>query len=196
MKQKDMYTLNELCDNLDIPVSDFCKRANITEGTLTRIRRGYSARRSTINKMLKIFSQVYDRELSLDNVTGLYPLGSTAIDEKVIAPSASPNMPCETTTVASTQKRTSERKKADIPDDLPEGTVTHFEFAKRHGVNPRTFSDQIVKGIGRGQEKKDKINAVIIPKENRPGETDKYLTPSQQLAAIEYWQRHGTKFTE
>lgn len=193
MKEKDQYTLNELCDNLEIPISDFCKRAAITEGTLARIRKGFSARRSTINKMLRVFSEIYNRELSLDNVVGIHPLNAS--DEKTIRLSVSTASHPVTSSSESPQKRSYTRSD-DIPDDLPAGTVTHFAFAKQHSVNPRTFSDQITKGIGRGLEEKDKVDAIIKTKVNRPDETDKYLSPEQQEKALDFWRRHGTKFRE
>ncbi len=94
-----------------------------------------------------------------------------------------------------TKKRSYTRSES-IPDDLPEGTITHFAFAKQHSVNPRTFSDQIMVGIGRGKDEKDRVEAIVRPKLNRPDETDKYLTPEQQEKALDYWRKHGAKFTE
>ena len=63
MKEKDQYTFEELCDKLTIPVSEFCRRAGVTEGTLARLRQGFSARRVTINKLLETFSKVYGLEI-------------------------------------------------------------------------------------------------------------------------------------
>jgi len=166
MKEKEKYTFSELCDNLKIPMSEFCKRADITEGTLARIRKGYSARRFTVNKMLDTFSQVYGIDFSLDNVTGL------SVQE-----------------VSNTQKRTSRRK----PSTLPEGSILAWDFAKKYGVNPVTFRDHILIGIGRGE--KDKVQVSERPKPSRPSETERYLTPKQQSAALDFWKRHGVAFT-
>ena len=52
-------------------MSKFCQRAGITQGTMARLRRGYPARRGTINILLDTFSQVYGLDFSLENVTGL-----------------------------------------------------------------------------------------------------------------------------
>src|SRR5947207_2567873 len=71
MEQKDIYTLEELYDNLPIALSELGRRADINEVTLARIRDGYSARRSTINKLLDTLSKVYGIKLSVSNVTGL-----------------------------------------------------------------------------------------------------------------------------
>jgi predicted transcriptional regulator len=71
MKQKDRYTLQELFNNLDITFTELKNRAGISDVTLAKIRDGYSARRSTINTLLRTFSEIYNIELSLDNVTGI-----------------------------------------------------------------------------------------------------------------------------
>ncbi|HEX3640538.1 MAG TPA: hypothetical protein VHV10_04555, partial [Ktedonobacteraceae bacterium] len=163
--EKDTYSFNELCDNLKIPLSEFCKRAGITEGTLARIRKGYGARRFTVNKILDTFSKIYERELSLDNVTGIYAQAATG-----------------------PQKRASRRK----PSMLPEGSILAWDFAKHYSVSPVTFRDHILIGIGRGE--KDKVQVSERPKPNWPSETERYLTPEQQAAALEFWKRHGVDF--
>jgi len=165
MKEKEKYSFSELCDNLKIPLSEFCKRAEITEGTLARIRKGYKARRFTVNKILDTFSKIYNRELSLDNVTGIHA-------QDVSVP----------------QKRASRQK----PSTLPEGAILAWEFAKRHDVSPVTFRDHILIGIGRGE--KDKVQVTERPKPNRSDETERYLTPDQQAAALDFWRRHGINF--
>src|SRR4051812_15164408 len=71
MQEQDRYTLEELFDNLRISLSKLAKMAEINEGTLIRIRKGeYSVRRTTINRLLDAFSEIYKLKLSLDNVTG------------------------------------------------------------------------------------------------------------------------------
>jgi hypothetical protein len=165
MKEKEIYTFNELCDNLKIPLSEFCKRAEITEGTLARIRKGYGARRFTVNKILDTFSKIYERDLSLDNVTGI-----------------------QAQAVSVPQNRDSRRK----PSTLPEGAILAWDFAKKYGVSPITFRDHILIGIGRGE--KDKVQVTERPKPNRPSETERYLTSDQQTAALDFWRRHGIDF--
>jgi len=71
MKAKESYTFEELCNSLKMPMSKFCQMAGITQGTMARLRRGYPARRGTINILLDTFSQVYGLDFSLENVTGL-----------------------------------------------------------------------------------------------------------------------------
>ena len=60
-----------------------------------------------------------------------------------------------------------------------------------------TFRDHILIGIGKGlpPELKDKVQASERPKLGRQGETERYLTPEQQAAALEFWRRHGVEFT-
>jgi hypothetical protein len=93
------------------------------------------------------------------------------------------------------------RKPSDLRPDaivkgLPEGCMGIREFARMHGVNPTTFRDHITIGIGRGREQKDKVECCERPKQGRPNEVERYLTPEQQTAALDYWRRHGVRFTE
>jgi hypothetical protein len=54
-----------------MPMSKFCQMAGVTQATVARLKRGYPARRGTVNMLLDTFSQVYGLEFSLENVTGL-----------------------------------------------------------------------------------------------------------------------------
>lgn len=71
MEVKESYTLAELFDNLPITIAKLGRDGNISEVTLARIRDGARTRRDTVNKMLKAFSAVYERDLNLRNVTGI-----------------------------------------------------------------------------------------------------------------------------
>lgn len=73
MEEKPTYTLRELFNNLPIPLKTLGERAHVNEVTVARIRDGKPARRSTINSLLKEMSKsdVYDRPLSMSNVTGI-----------------------------------------------------------------------------------------------------------------------------
>lgn len=66
-----------------------------------------------------------------------------------------------------------------------EGAMQYWQFARLHGVPRGTFRDQIVIGSKRSGERVEAM---------REGDTY-WLTPDQQLAAIEYWKRHGVPFT-
>jgi hypothetical protein len=52
-----------------ISIAELSRRSKVNEVTIARIRDGESiALRSTANKLLKVFSEVYGRTLTLDNV--------------------------------------------------------------------------------------------------------------------------------
>lgn len=69
MEEKSRYTLQELFTNLPISIAELARRSNVNEVTIARIRNGESiALRSTANKLLRIFSEVYGKTLTLDNV--------------------------------------------------------------------------------------------------------------------------------
>ncbi len=73
------------------------------------------------------------------------------------------------------------------PADVPPGSRQATEFAAAHGVHRVTFRDHMTIGI-RG----DLVAHISIPKPNKPRETDRWLSPEQQQAAVDFWQRHGT----
>jgi predicted transcriptional regulator len=199
MRQKDMYTLDELYANLDISLSKLSKIAGVAEPTLTRIRDGYSARVETVNKILKAFSQVYGVELSRDNVTGiiledkkairrqmLERQGITEKDETqpVLVPVVQPTSP----TTTSPQKRTYKPRDTG----LPEGCTLASDFAARHGIKRSTFYDHMLIGLG---PDKERIDYSERDKPNRPNEKERYLTSEQQHEALKLWRRHGIAFT-
>ena len=71
MEHKDMYTLQELFESLPISIAELARKSKVNEVTLARVRDGKAARRDTANKLLLALSQVYNRSLTLHNVTGL-----------------------------------------------------------------------------------------------------------------------------
>lgn len=79
--------------------------------------------------------------------------------------------------------------------DLPPGHTLIRDFAMQYGVNPATFRDHVTIGIGRGKEQKDRVEASERPKPGRANETERYLTPEQQRAALAFWDRHGVAYT-
>lgn len=69
MEEKSRYTLKELLNNLPISIAELARRSHVNEVTIARIRDGKSvALRSTANKMLRVFSEVYGKPLTLENV--------------------------------------------------------------------------------------------------------------------------------
>jgi len=71
MEDKDTYTIQELYEDLPMTLTDLGEQADLNEVTIARIRDGKPARRSTINRLLRTFSEIYGRPLSLRNVTGI-----------------------------------------------------------------------------------------------------------------------------
>ena len=132
MKAKESYTFEELCTSLKMPMSKFCQMAGVTEGTIARLRKGYSARRGTINTLLDTFSQVYGIDFSLENVTGLTPIEKpiTPIAEKAIELSVSPS------SVADIHKEEAVQIRNVA---LSEGTMSLKEFADASGIPLRTL---------------------------------------------------------
>jgi predicted transcriptional regulator len=69
MEEKTRYMLRELFNNLPISLAGLSRRSRVNEVTIARIRDGESiAQRSTANRLLLVFSEVYGRKLTLDNV--------------------------------------------------------------------------------------------------------------------------------
>lgn len=83
MEEKPTYTLRELFDNLPIQLKALGERAGVNEVTVARIRNGKPARRSTINSLLREMSKtdIYDRPLSMANVTGIILRKETRSEE-------------------------------------------------------------------------------------------------------------------
>jgi hypothetical protein len=98
----------------------------------------------------------------------------------------------------STTRKPSESHPRGYSVDLPEGGILARDFARMHGVNHTTFRDHITIGIGKGlpADQKDRVQCSERPKQGRPNEIERYLTPEQQQAALDYWKRHGVKFNE
>jgi excisionase family DNA binding protein len=78
-----------------------------------------------------------------------------------------------------------------VERNLPSGAMLARDFARKYGVNPRTFTDHIIKGYGG-----DKLPVESRPKPGREhlNETEYYLLPEQQRTALAFWQRHGVAY--
>ena len=69
MEEKRNYTLQELFNNLPISLAELARRSTVNEVTIARIRDGKTTpMRSTANRLLRVFSEVYARALTLENV--------------------------------------------------------------------------------------------------------------------------------
>src|SRR5882762_3839704 len=215
------YQLKELFDNLEITLTELKHRSGISDVTLISIRNGNSARRSTINTLLRVFSEIYGVKLTLKNVDGIIiqgkPVGGeTPITEQSAAPSTSTSAIAATPQPEVSQKRPSSAKNAKRSykprkTGLPEGCILASDFARMHGVNERTFIDHMTKGLGPGligtsTDTVPQRDQVDYSERVKPGrkrkaadgrvieEKEKYLTPEQQTAALDFWRRHGVEF--
>src|SRR6266550_6949491 len=168
MKQKDMYTLEELYDNLKISLSKLSKIADINEGTLIRIRKGkYSVRKTTVNKLLDAFSEVYGLDFSLDNVTGITLEDKKALhsqkdsDEKVIEPP----VPLAVKPARAIPEKAPKRVYKAKDTALPEGCILASKFAETHGVPRPTFIDHMLIGKGPGTVPGEQTDPMLPVKE-------------------------------
>lgn len=71
LPDQEKYTLQELFDLLPISISELARQSGINEVTLARMRDGKGTRRDTVNKLLIAMTRVYERDLSIRNVTGI-----------------------------------------------------------------------------------------------------------------------------
>lgn len=71
LEQKEIYTLEELYEELPCTLVELGDKAGLNEVTVARIRDGKPTRRSTINKLMGAMSEIYNRPLSLRNVSGV-----------------------------------------------------------------------------------------------------------------------------
>lgn len=196
MKQKELYTLQELYDNLPITLTELSKLTGKSHGTLARIRSGEPTRRSTINKLLIILSEIYKLELSIDNVTGIVlEERQEQATQKVKKPSRQPR---------TVPEKPPKRPYKPRDTGLPDGCILASEFAAQHGIPRPTFTNHMLIGLGPGTVPGEQTDPVMGVKDHvdyserdhpsRKGEKEKYLTPAQQEAALEFWRRHGVKF--
>jgi predicted transcriptional regulator len=65
------YTIQELYDDLPITLVELADRADLNEVTVARIRDGKPTRRTSVNKLLRVLSDIYQKPLSLRNVSGV-----------------------------------------------------------------------------------------------------------------------------
>lgn len=207
MKHKEQYTLDELYDNLAVTISELSSLAHMSEVTIRRIRYKYPTRRSTANKLLQAFSKTYDRELSLENVTGfnLEDRRGPLSKEKDIAKKGQ-----KTKAVL---EKPPKRKYTPRKTDLPEGCILATDFANMYEVAPTTFRDHMMIGLGPGLihghdvpddgsvqikdyvRSEERIKRTRFDKDGKEViERERYLTPEQQAAALEFWKRHGVEF--
>jgi predicted transcriptional regulator len=62
---------SKLIDNLPATLSELARLSDVSERSINRMKAGNAVQRSTANKVLRGLSQIYNQELTLDNVTGI-----------------------------------------------------------------------------------------------------------------------------
>lgn len=82
LEPKEKYDLQELYDELPITLVALGQIAKINEVTIARIRDGKPTRRSTINRLLAAFSQVYERPFSVRNVSNINVMRNVRLEKK------------------------------------------------------------------------------------------------------------------
>jgi predicted transcriptional regulator len=70
-EEQTTYTIQELYDDLPITLVELSQRADLNEVTVARIRDGKPSRRTSVNRLLLVLSDIYKKPLSLKNVTGI-----------------------------------------------------------------------------------------------------------------------------
>jgi len=86
LEEKEIYDIRELFSNLSISIRELSKESKINEVTLARIRDGKPAYPSTVNKLLDIFSKIYNRPFYLSKVTGVNILENRQGKAKEVKP--------------------------------------------------------------------------------------------------------------
>jgi hypothetical protein len=82
LQQKDRYNLEELFEELPCTLVALGDKSGLNEVTVARIRDGKPARRSTVNSLLRAFSDIYGISLTLHNVTGINVQVNKRIERK------------------------------------------------------------------------------------------------------------------
>ncbi len=211
MEQKEQYTFEELCNGLEMSMSTFCKMANVDEGTVARIRKGHLARRGTINRLIRTFGEVYGIKIIPENVSGLTL--QEHIHQKVEKPPEETHVVQTVNHIAPVKKPIVEPKRDYKPrkSKLPDGCILATEFGLAHNVKRETFRDHMNIGLGPGLIHgpdvpedgtvliKDYVKSEERNKRIRKDgtiEKERYLTPNQQRAALQFWRRHDVAFSE
>jgi DNA-binding transcriptional MerR regulator len=153
-----------------------------------------------LRQVLALDKPQYSSDLSQDMSRQIAALAErvTYLEERVRL-LESDHMPLNVT--EKPQKRKYKPRKAD----LPEGCILASKFAEQHGVPRPTFTHHMLIGLGPGTVPGELGDPMLPVKEqvdyserdhpSRKGERERYLTPAQQKAALDFWKRHGVAFT-
>ena len=70
-EEQSTYTIQELYDDLPITLVELAERADLNEVTVARIRDGKPTRRTSVNRLMRVLTELYGKPLSLKNVGGV-----------------------------------------------------------------------------------------------------------------------------
>lgn len=70
-EEQSTYTIQELYDDLPITLVELAERADLNEVTVARIRDGKPTRRTSVNRLMRVLTELYGKPLSLKNVSGV-----------------------------------------------------------------------------------------------------------------------------
>lgn len=70
-EEQSTYTIEELYDDLPITLVELAERADLNEVTVARIRDGKPTRRTSVNRLMRVLTELYGKPLSLKNVSGV-----------------------------------------------------------------------------------------------------------------------------
>ena|SRR2546429_9386928 len=178
------YQLKELFDNLEITLTELKRRSGISDVTLISIRNGHSARRSTINTLLRVFSEIYGVKLTLKNVDGIIIQGKP-IAEKAPVPTASNAPYDETTQIEEPQNRNVARSDDLIPCKAFFEKQTHFEKV----FSESSWMRWVKSGVKTRGMEDEKLDVTELPKTGNDGKY--FFTPEQAEKAVEILKQHG-----
>ncbi len=162
-------------------MSELKRRSGISDVTLSSIRNGYSARRSTINKLLRTFSEIYGINLTIKNVDGIIIQG-----KPVNAPPVTGQVPISTSNGSNKKTIVQNNSEAseDLPHDLPTGTAKLTDFVETYNLKISNVGRWVNKGL-EGEKLK------TVTRTGRNGRIQHFLTPELQQQACDFLRRHG-----
>lgn len=70
--------------------------------------------------------------------------------------------------------------------DLPAGSIRASEFAQAYSIGAKTFRYHLLTGLAG-----EKVAYMAIRKPDRTDQVERWLSPDQQQAALEFWIRHS-----
>jgi len=66
-----MDRINDLIANMPITVAELSRRSGVTVNTINSFTDGHMVRRDSAIKILNALSEVYNKQLTIQNVTGI-----------------------------------------------------------------------------------------------------------------------------